>query len=66
LEQLPDLVRLGLARDGLQVQQLRESIVHEYVMAPSRAGQPEAERVCKPRDLVEAQVARSGERANPP
>ena len=44
LEELPDLIRFRLAVDFLQVFELRDLRVHEYVVTPSNTRQTEAER----------------------
>jgi hypothetical protein len=44
LEELPDLIRFRLAVDFLQVYELRDLRMHEYVVTPPHTRQNEAER----------------------
>ena len=62
LEQLLDLVRLGLSVNFLEIQELRDSWVHEDVVAPAHATEAEPERLCERAGLGEPEVVRGGKR----
>ncbi len=59
-EELSDLIRLRLAGDLLQVQQLGHGRMREDMVASGGANDPEAERFDEAADVVEACIVRRG------
>jgi hypothetical protein len=62
LEQLPDLVGLGLAVNFLEIQELLDPRVHEDVMAPAYATEMEPEGLCQGASLGEPEIVRGRQR----
>ena len=62
LEQLPDLVGLGLSVYLLEVQELRNAWVNEDVMAAADAADSKAERFSESAGICESKVVGGGER----
>jgi len=62
LEQLLDLVKLRLAVNFLEIQELRDSWVHEDVVAPAYAAEAEPERLGERTGLGEPEIVRGRQR----
>jgi len=62
LEQLLDLVRLGLAVNFLETEERWDSWVHEDVMAPAHATKAESEGLCERTSLGEPEIVRGRQR----
>jgi len=61
-EELPDLVRLGLAVDLLKIQRLWNVVMDQNVMAAAGPRELETERTCKLEEVMEGQILRTVQR----